>query len=319
MNGAQHMVVVGRRSLVSAMAILAALVLGSAGALAEAADRLPPTAPKNLRVTGFAHYSVSLAWDASTDNSGFLTYWIQSSNGYRMSVPMSRTSATFTDGINAGVTYSFQMYAVDGSGNKSKLSNKVTVSLPRDTNPPSVPDLTVTDVGPTHVSMSWSSTDEGSVIYYWVYRSDWGNWAYFRDTAATSGLVNGLSPNTTYAFQAKARDKLNNTSALSAPTMVTTGPVDPNDTTPPTTPTNLQEFHYAGDLEMTVSWTESTDNVDPQDALRYEVYVNGKLADLVFGTGSSISYGVFGTNVIEVFAIDAAGNRSEPATIVTEI
>jgi len=79
------------------------------------------------------HYSVSLEWDASTDNSGFLTYWIQASNGYRMSVPMSRTSATFTDGINAGVTYWFQMYAVDGSGNKSQLSNKVTISLPPDT------------------------------------------------------------------------------------------------------------------------------------------------------------------------------------------
>src|SRR5688572_32228302 len=114
MNGALHMVVVGRRSLASALAILAALVVGSAGGLAEAADRLPPTAPRNLRVTGSAHYSVSLAWDASTDNSGFWTYWIQASNGYRMSVPMSRTSATFTDGINAGVTYSFQVFAVDG-------------------------------------------------------------------------------------------------------------------------------------------------------------------------------------------------------------
>lgn len=68
-----------------------------------------------------------------------------------------------------------------------------------------------------------------------------------------------------------------------------------------------------------MSWTESTDNVDPQDAIRYEVYVNGQLADVGFGTGSSISYGVSGTNVIEVFAIDAAGNRSAPATIVTEI
>jgi chitodextrinase len=317
MNGALHMGVVGRRSPVSALAILAALVLGSAGAPAEAADRLPPTAPKNLRVTGSAHYSVSLAWDASTDNSGFLTYWIQSSNGYRMSVPMSRTSATFTDGINAGVTHWFQVYAVDGSGNKSRLSNKATVSLPQDNNPPSVPVLTVTDVGPTHVSLSWSSTDEGSVIYYWVYRSDWGNWAFVRDSAATSGMANGLSPNTTYAFQAQARDKLRHMSALSAPIMVTTGPVDASDTTPPTTPMHLQEFHY--DQEMNVTWAESTDNVDPQDAIRYEVYVNGELADLVFGTGSSISYGVFGTNVIEVYAIDAAGNRSEPATIVTEI
>jgi chitodextrinase len=262
---------------------------------------------------------VSLAWDPSTDNSGFWTYWIQASNGYRMSVPMSRTSATFTDGINAGVTYQFQVYAVDGSGNKSKLSNKATVSLPQDTNPPTVPSLTVTQVGPTHVSLSWSSTDEGPVIYYWVFRSDWGDWAFFRDTAATSGMINGLSPNTTYAIRAKARDKLNQMSALSAPTMVTTGPVNPNDTTPPASPTSLQEFHYPGDLEMTVSWGESTDDEDPQDALRYEVYVNGVLADVVFGTGNSISYGVFGTNLIEVFAIDAAGNKSAPATIVTEI
>jgi chitodextrinase len=312
------MVVLGNRSFVTGSAILAALVLGS-GALAQAADHQSPTAPRNLRVTGFAHYSVSLAWDPSTDNSGFLTYWIQASNGYRMSVPMTRTSATFTDGINAGVNYWFQVYAVDAAGNTSKLSNKATVSLPQDANPPSVPALTVTEVGPTHVSLSWSSTDEGPTIYYWVYRSDWGDWAFFRDTAATSGMVNGLSPNTTYAFRAKARDKLNNTSVLSAPTMVTTGPVDPNDVTAPSTPADLQAFHYPGDLEMTLSWGEATDNVDPQDALRYEVYVNGTLADVVFGTGASTSYGVFGTNVIEVFAIDAAGNRSEPATIVIEI
>jgi hypothetical protein len=108
-------------------------------------------------------------------------------------------------------------------------------------------------------------------------------------------------------------------SALSAPITVTTGSVDPNDATPPTTPLHLQEFHYPGDREMTVSWAESTDDVDPQDAIRYEVYVNGVLADLVFGKGTSISYGEFGTNLIEVFAIDAAGNRSAPATIVTEI
>ena len=315
---ALYMVVAGRRSVVSALTILATLALASAGA-AEAADRKSPTQPKNLRITGFAYYSVSLAWDASTDNSGFLTYWILSSNGFRKSVPMSMTSATFTDGINAGVTYSFQVFAVDGSGNKSPLSNKVTVTLPQDTNPPSVPVLTVTEVGPTHASLSWSSTDEGPVIYYWVYRSDWGNFAFFRDTAATSGMINGLSPNTTYAFQAKARDKLRNESTLSTPILVTTGPVDPDDITPPTTPTGLQEFHYPGDREMNVTWGESTDNVDPQDALRYEVYVNGVLADVVFGTGFSISYGEFGTNLIEVFAIDAAGNRSEPATIVTEI
>jgi hypothetical protein len=198
-------------------------------------------------------------------------------------------------------------------GSRPEVAGKPEGCVGRDT------AATIDDLAHPHVSLSWSSTDEGPVIYYWVYRSDWGNWAFFRDTPATSGMVNGLSPNTAYAFRAKARDKLNNMSVLSAPLMVTTGSVDPNDITAPTTPMNLQEFHYAGDLEMTVSWAESTDNVDPQDAIRYEVYVNGQLADVVFGTGTSISYGVTGSNVIEVFAIDAAGNRSEPATIDTEI
>jgi hypothetical protein len=45
-------------------------------------------------------------------------------------------------------------------------------------------------------------------------------------------MVNGLSPNTTYSFQAKGRDKVNNMLALSAPIMVATGPVDSSDTTP---------------------------------------------------------------------------------------
>jgi hypothetical protein len=101
--------------------------------------------------------------------------------------------------------------------------------------------------------------------------------------------------------------------------MVTTKPVDDTDNTPPTSPLHLQEFHYPGDQETTVSWAQSTDDVDPQGALRYEVYVNGQLADVVFGKGTSTSYGVPGHNVVEVFAIDAAGNRSEPATIETEI
>jgi hypothetical protein len=51
---------------------------------------------------------------------------------------------------------------------------------------------------------------------------------------------------------------------------------------------------YGGDREMNLSWAESTDDVDPQDAIRCGVYVNGTLADLGFGKGSSISYGSSG-------------------------
>lgn len=60
------------RHLASAVRILLPLtiVLGSYQASAAPRDRTPPTTPTDLRVTGTSDYSVSLAWNASSDNSG---------------------------------------------------------------------------------------------------------------------------------------------------------------------------------------------------------------------------------------------------------
>jgi hypothetical protein len=59
----------------------------------------------------------------------------------------------------------------------------------------------------------------------------------------------------------------------------------------------------------------SSDDFDAQPNLRYDVYLNGVLEDVRFGSsGPVIAYGQFGENTIEVFASDTSGNRSEPAT-----
>ncbi len=94
-------------------------------------------------------------------------------------------------------------------------------------------------------------------------------------------------------------------------------PPNPNDHTPPTTPTNVTAFSYgSGDTEFQMSWTQSTDDFDAQANIRYDVYVNGDLREITFGSGVlSTIYGDFGENLIEVFATDTAGNRSAPATI----
>jgi len=63
-------------------------------------------------------------------------------------------------------------------------------------------------------------------------------------------------------------------------------------------------------------WTQSTDDFDAQSNIRYDVYVNGVWADVLFGSGGpSIIYADFGNNLIEVFATDTAGNTSAPATV----
>src|SRR5262245_45345930 len=69
--------------------------------------------------------------------------------------------------------------------------------------------------------------------------------------------------------------------------------------------------------EIDLRWTQSTDDFDAQSNIRYDVYVNGVLKDTVFGSGGpSIFFGLWGENLVEVFATDTAGNTSEPAAKV---
>ena len=68
--------------------VSALVVFGVSGpSAAWAADGTPPTAPTNLRVTGTTSFSVSLAWNPSTDNSGSFVYRIRHSWGYEATSP----------------------------------------------------------------------------------------------------------------------------------------------------------------------------------------------------------------------------------------
>jgi len=141
-----------------------------------------------------------------------------------------------------------------------------------------------------------------------VYRRD-----YPRDV--TSTVLRFLQPATTYAVQIRTIDIGGNPSPISDPVSVTTPPANPSDTTPPTVPGNVWADSF-GDLEMSLSWTQSTDDFDAQANIRYDVYVNGRYEDVVFGSGGPrVIYGTGpGENLIEVFATDTAGNRSAAGT-----
>jgi hypothetical protein len=181
---------------------------------------------------------------------------------------------------------------------------------------PGVPSVTVTDTGAHHGTFSWSSTDNDPYLSYFVYIN--GVQAGF-STTATGGTFYLPQANTAYTITVKARDHGLNFSALSIPVNFSTEPVDPSDTVPPTAPSGFDAWHYPGDLELFLSWGQSSDNVDPQQAIRYEIYINGELAEIVIGTGSTFSYGEFGLNLISIIAIDSAGNESAPVTITTDI
>ena len=285
-------------------------------ALAPAAGKKAPAGPLNLRLTGNTSWSVSLAWEPV---SGAASYRLRDNWGREITVPGTQTSVTWKyphPPLQAGGTYSFSMYAVDAAGNKSSSSNTVTVSLPLDHTPPTVPTFTVTSVGTRHIGLAWSSTDDAPFISYTVTKDgvkiSSGGFTWVSETSRTFTL---LQPGTTYTFTAQARDRFvnesgGNLSAVSPPFSVATTVNDGSDVTPPTQPSNVQAFSY-GDLEMEVWWTASTDAVTPQNVIVYEIYVNGVHENTAIGRNTTPSaYGVPGDNEITVIAIDEAGNRS---------
>lgn len=296
----------------AALALLLALVLGAAPAEA-APDRTPPTKPTNLRVTSTTAHTITLAWNPSTDNSGAFSYRVWISYGFTDTVPQTQT--TFGLGVVPNNTYSFYVYAVDGAGNRSAQSNRVSATTPRDTTAPSPPVVSLGGVNPSEVSLRWTaSTDDGPHVFYQVFVNGSPNVDARQNLYA---VVQGLTPTTTYQITVKARDLYGpNVSAPSNVLTVTTAAVSAVDTAPPSSPSNLYGWDTGdGAREVNLFWTESFDNQTPQASIAYEVYLNGVLDHTTSG-GRAILYATRGgANTFTVIAVDRAGNRSTPASI----
>jgi hypothetical protein len=124
-----------------------------------------------------------------------------------------------------------------------------------------------------------------------------------------------LEPATTYSLSARAVDFGNNRGPIGAPINLTTPPPNPIDTSSPTTPAIIDASGTGdGSTETHLSWSQSADNFDTSVNIRYDVYVNGVLQDVRFGSGRSIFYSEFGANLIEVTATDTSGNISPVAS-----
>ena len=298
----------------AALCAVITLAFITASAVSFPADHQAPSRPTNLHVTAVTSWSVSLAWNPSTDNSGQFTYRVICSNGQSITVPQNQTFATFSSGLQHMGTYSFTVRAVDGSNNWSQPSNAVSAALPQDTTPPAVPVITATDVGPTHISLSWTSNDIGPVIYR-LYKD---GVVYGQPSSATSTTIYLLQPESTHTFTAEARDSAGNWSPMGRTIRITTEAADPDDVTAPTVPSNLWGGSFGdGSTEFQLHWTPSIDDVTPQQFIIYRVYINGDLSSITVGTTSLTDYGdEHGPTLIEVTASDEAGNESVAGSVI---
>lgn len=281
---------------------------------ATALDLEAPTNPKNLKVNDVSSDSVSLSWEAATDNVGVMGYLVYRDNQLIQTV--TGADLAYTDnGLTEDTTYTYEVRAVDQAGNVSVASNAVTARTKlASSSPPAVPlNLKVTSVTTDSVSLSWeSATDSIDVIGYIIYR----------DNQLIQGVIGaeevaytdiGLMEDTMYTYQVRAVDQAGNISEMS--NTVTARTKSAEDLTPPTPPLNLRIDDVTTN-SVSLSWEAAIDDVG---VTGYHVYRDDQLIQTLSGTELSyIDTGLMEatTYTYKIRAVDQAGNLSEASSAV---
>ena len=199
-------------------------------------DTSPPTAPTGLSASG-DQSSLTLAWDASSDNVAVAGYDVSLNDSRITSV--SQTSYRFT-GLSCGTSYTLGVAALDAAGNRSTVSalTTATAACSTDTIPPSAPTGLSASGDQSSLTLAWSaSSDNVAVAGYDVSLSG----SRVTSVSQTSYRFTGLSCGTSYTLGVAALDAAGNRSTVSTLTSATapcpTGPLNPCGTvaTPPTT------------------------------------------------------------------------------------
>jgi Fibronectin type III domain len=287
-------------------------------------DKSAPTTPTNLVVTAITETSVSLAWNGSTDNSGKFSYKLRITNlknsAYNSLATISQTQTTHTATfLDSNSPYSFAVYAIDGTGNRSSDSNVASASTLKDTTPPSTPVLQATVLGPSQVQLTWTKSTDNIPNHCCNYGVNMNgskftghiNWVA-APSDKLSATIRHLPPGSTNSFSISVTDWSGGNVATSNTVTATTQ--SSNDIVPPTAPTNVHLLRNdSGCAEVWLAWTEATDETDAQDAIEYEIYVNGVLSPLPISAGVDFDF-VYGTasgdNIFTVKAVDRSGNTS---------
>lgn len=281
-----------------------------------APDKTPPTVPTNLGVSAISSDRIEVTWAASTDASGISGYVILL-NGSQVGVANGARMSFAIEGLRSETDYEVTIVALDSSGNRSTPSSVLRVTTAakpvvpaRDAEPPSVPgDLYVEEVTASSLRLHWrAASDNVAVTGYEIYRDG----KSVGVSSATSFADSGLSADTSYRYQVRARDAAANLSALSAVLEAGTtksGPEATPDTQAPSKP-GKPTVTQSGS-KLSVAWAAATDNVK---VTGYEVYRNGQKVSSTQSANYLDPDVQAATNyVYVVIARDAAGNASSPS------
>jgi endoglucanase len=205
----------------------------AAGPVTPPTDTQAPSVPGTPSVSVTAS-SVTLSWGASSDNVGVTGYDVfratGSSGGTFTSIGTSQGTTFTNSGLTSNATFRYQVRARDAAGNTSGFTPPVTATTSggtTDTQAPTVPGTPIASgITTSSVNLSWSSsTDNVAVTGYDIFRApgaSGGTFASVGTSSTASFTSSGLSANTIYRYQVRARDAAGNLSGFSGAVTVTT-------------------------------------------------------------------------------------------------
>ncbi|MEU8149949.1 glycosyl hydrolase family 18 protein [Nonomuraea sp. NPDC048901] len=179
-------------------------------------DTTAPSVPGNLRSTGTTSSSVSLAWDAATDNVGVTGYDV-----YRGSTRVTTVTGTsYTDsGLAAATSYTYTVRARDAAGNVSAAGNSVTATTSGGTGAPGQPGPpSVTGTTGSSIALSWGASS-GTVTGYRVYEGS----TVKATVTGTSATIGSLGACTSHTYTVRAYNSVGESAASAQVTGATTG------------------------------------------------------------------------------------------------
>lgn len=168
----------------------------------------PPTAPANVTVGDETPSTLTVSWDAATDDNIVVGYNVY--EGATKINPVLVTALSFmVTGLTPETSHTYTVKAVDSAGQESAASSSAsgeTIAVPIINEPPGpVSDLIVADASHNSLTLTWDEgTDDVVVTGYNVWRGT--TKLTTTPVVTTSYVATGLSPETTYTFPVRSVD-----------------------------------------------------------------------------------------------------------------
>ncbi len=220
----------------------------------------PPSTPGTPKATNITRTSAYINWYSSSDPDGDpITYeisWAKSSWGASWTTKSTTSTHYSISGLSEGTTYKVNVRAKDSHGATSNWTSKTSFTTKKNS-PPSTPGTPkATNITETSAYISWNSSsdpDRDPITYEisWAKNKTFATWTT-KSTTSTHYSISGLSEETSYLVNVRAKDSHGSTSNWTSKTSFTTKKAYPDlvITTANATPTTV----YSGD-KISVSCT----------------------------------------------------------------